>query len=253
MGVVAAAIAALIGLGLGQALDLLFDRLYTGEPLGGPLYRCSACRAALRPAFAVPLLGFLWSLSRCPDCRSRLPWRALILPAGSAALFAASALVFDEFGPALLGGALATIFLVLTLTDIESRLIPNRVVYPSILLAAAFSWAWPDTSAVEIFAGALTAAAIAIGLLLFSLPFGANAFGMGDVKMIVLIGMVVGLPSIIVGVFVGTLAAGAAAAFLLLTRLRSRQDYIPHGPFLALGAVIALLWGGDIWDWYTGR
>ena len=248
-----AILAALIGLALGQALDLLFDRLYTGEPLGEPLYRCGACRAALRPAFALPLLGFLWSRGRCPDCRAPLPWRALLLPAGSAALFAASALVFDRFGPALLAGAFATVFLVLTLTDIESRLIPNRVVYPSILLAAALSWAWPDTSVVEIFAGALTAAAIAAGLLLFSLPFGANAFGMGDVKMIVLIGMVVGLPSIIVGVFVGTLAAGAAAAFLLLIRLKSRQDYIPHGPFLALGAVIALFWGNDIWDWYTGR
>ncbi len=248
-----AVVAALIGLGLGQALDLLFDRLYSGEPLGGPLYRCSACRAALRPAFAVPLLGFLWSRGRCPDCRSRLPWRAVILPTGSAALFATSALVFDDFGPALLAGAFATVFLVLTLTDIESGVIPNRVVYPSILLAAALSWAWPDTSVIEVFSGALTAAAIALGLFLFSLPFGANAFGLGDVKTIVLIGVVVGLPSIIVGVFVGTLAAGAAAAFLLLARLRGRQDYIPHGPFLALGAVVALFWGSDLWNWYIGR
>ncbi len=97
------------------------------------------------------------------------------------------------------------------------------------------------------------AVAIALGLLLFSLPFGASAFGMGDVKMIVLIGFVVGLPAVVVGVFVGTLAAGAAAALLVVLGLKSRRDYIPHGPFLALGAVIALLWGQDIWDWYLGR
>ncbi len=248
-----AVIAALIGLALGQAFDLLFDRLYTGEPLGGPLYRCSACRSALRPAFALPLLGFFWSWGRCPDCRARLPWRALLLPAGAASLFAVSALVFDEFGPALLAGAFATAFLVLTLTDMERRLIPNRVVYPSILLAAAFSWAWPDTSAVQVFAGGLVAIAIAVGLLLFSLPFGSNAFGMGDVKMIVLIGFVVGLPSIIVGVFVGTMAAGGTAALLFLLRLKSRRDYMPHGPFLALGATVALFWGNDIWDWYIHR
>src|SRR3990170_7718842 len=90
------AVPALIGLALGQAFDLLFDRLYTGEPLGGPLYRCSACRGALRPAFALPLLGFLWSRGRCPDCRIRLPWRALLFPPAAAALFAASALVFDK-------------------------------------------------------------------------------------------------------------------------------------------------------------
>ena len=247
------AIAALIGLALGQALDLLFDRLYTGEPWAAPLYRCPSCREPLRPPFLIPILGSLWSRGRCPSCGSRLPWRALILPSGGAALFTASALVFDEFGAALLAGTFATLFLVLTLTDLDRRLIPNRVVYPSILIAAALSWGWPDTSVVQIFAGGLVAVAITVALLLLSLPFGANAFGMGDVKMIVLIGIVVGLPSIIVGVFVGTLAAGAAAALLLLLRLKSRRDYIPHGPFLALGAVIALFWGQDIWDWYTDR
>src|SRR3990170_8831249 len=216
------AVAALIGLALGQAFDLLFDRLYTGQPVSGPLYRCSACRSALRPAFALPLLGFFWSRGRCPDCRARLPWRALLLPTGAASLFAVSALVFDEFGPALLAGAFATAFLVLTLTDLERRLIPNRVVYPSILLAAAFSWTWPDTSVAEVFAGGLVAIAIAAGLIVLSLPFGSDAFGMGDFKMIVLMGMVAGIPSVIVGVFVGVFAAAPLAAVLFASRLMTK-------------------------------
>ncbi len=246
-------LAAFIGLLLGHALDLAFDRLYTGEALAGPLYRCPACRAGLRPAFAAPLLGFLGSAGRCPDCRAPLPRQALVLPAGGAALFAVSALVFDQFAAALLAGTFATVFLVLTLTDLERRLIPNRVVYPSLALAAALSWAWPDTSVVEVFAGGLVAAALAAGILLLSFPFGSDAFGMGDVKMILLIGLIVGWPAVIVGVFAGTLAAGAAAAFLILSRLRGRKDYMPHGPFLALGGLIALFWGQGIWDWYFDR
>ena len=95
--------------------------------------------------------------------------------------------------------------------------------------------------------------AIAVAFLLFSLPFGAGAFGMGDVKMIILIGLVVGFPSILVAIFAGTFAGGIGASLLILLRLRSRRDYIPHGPFLALGAVTALFWGQDIWDWYTDR
>jgi prepilin signal peptidase PulO-like enzyme (type II secretory pathway) len=74
---------------------------------------------------------------------------------------------------------------------------------------------------------------------------------MGDVKMIVLIGFVVGLPSILVGLFVGTIAAAMVAGLLVLTGRRKKNDYVPHGPFLALGAVIALLWGLDIWHAYT--
>ncbi len=246
-------LAAVIGLLLGHALDLIFDHLYTDRPLGGPVYRCLHCNRRPRPLDLIPLVGVLWSRGRCPHCGRWLPLHAFLLAPGGAALFAAAQLVADGFGPGLLAGFFATIFLALTFTDLERRLIPNRVVYPSILLAAALSWAWPDTSVTQVFAGALVAVIIAAGLLVFSLPFGANAFGLGDVKMIVLMGVVTGLPSVIIGVLVGTLAAGAAAALLLLLRVVTRRDYIPHGPFLALGAVVALLWGDPIWDWYFDR
>jgi len=246
------AVTALVGLIFGHVLDLIFDRVYTDQPVSGPLYRCSACRSPLRPVFFLPLAGNVLFRGSCPDCGERLPWRALLLPGGCALLFALSYAVFDELGPALLGGFFASIFLLLTLTDLDRRLLPNRIVYPSILLAAALSWAWPDSSVVEVLAGGAVAIGIAAFLLLFSLPFGANAFGMGDVKLIILIGFVAGFPSVLIAVFGGTLAGGAGAALLLLLRLKTRRDYIPHGPFLALGAVVGLFWGQDIWDWYTG-
>ena len=74
---------------------------------------------------------------------------------------------------------------------------------------------------------------------------------MGDVKMIVFMGFVTGLPSVIVGVFIGMVSAAAFAVLLLVLGLRKRRDYIPHGPFLALGTVIAMFWGLDIWHAYT--
>ena len=104
---------------------------------------------------------------------------------------------------------------------------------------------------MEILAGGAVAVGIGVFLLLFSLLFGENAFGMGDVKMIVLIGFVVGIPSVGIAVVLGTFAGGIGAAALIALRLKSRRDYIAHGPFLALGAVIALFWGQDIWDWYV--
>lgn len=247
-------LAAAAGLLAGHAIDLVFRHFYTDERIGGRVYRCSECRSALRPVYALPLLGYALTRGRCADCGKPLPLRALLLPTGSAALFAVSYLVFeDDFGAALLGGFFCTVFLALTFTDLDRRLLPNRIVYPSILLAAALSWGWPETSVAEVFAGGATAVLVAATLLLISLPFGSQAFGVGDVKMIVLMGFVLGVPSVLVGVFIGTLAAGAAAVFLLATRLRGRKDYIPHGPFLALGAVTALFWGAEIWDWYLGR
>jgi leader peptidase (prepilin peptidase)/N-methyltransferase len=242
---------ALLGLALGQAAAVAFPRFYRDEPLASPPFQCAECRAPFRALFAIPLLGYVSSRGRCPDCRERLPVRWLVLPLGAAGLFILSWLVFDDTAGGLLGGLFATVFLVLTLTDFERRLLPNRVVYTSTIAAVALCWAWPDSDVAEVLAGGLAGIAIAVLLLLLSLPFGANAFGLGDVKMIILIGFVVGFPSVFVAIFIGTLAAAVVAGFLLITRIRGRKDYIPHGPFLALGAVTAMFWGGEIWDAYS--
>ncbi|TMG02398.1 MAG: prepilin peptidase [Chloroflexi bacterium] len=233
-------LAALIGFAFGHVVHLVFDRFFSGEPLRGPFYECPACRSPITATSAIPYATIVLSGGRCPKCGEKLPWRAVILPAGAAGLFALSYLAFDEFGAGLLGGFFATVFLTLTFTDLERRLLPNRIVYPSILLAIAFCWAWPDTSWVQILAGGAVAIGIAVLIYLFSLLFGPEAFGMGDVKMIVLIGFVVGFPAVIVAVLLGTIAAGIVAAVLVVTRIRGLRDYVAHGPFLAFGAVLAL-------------
>ena len=160
--------------------------------------------------------------------------------------------MFDDFAPGIVGGVFATLFLTLTLTDFDRRLLPNRIVYPSIVLAIALSWVWPHVSVPEVLLGGLAGLALGVSLLVASLPFGKGAFGMGDVKMIVLIGFVVGPASLLVGIFVGSIVGGLIAATLIVARLKSRRDYMPHGPYLAMGAVIALFWGPELWDIYTG-
>jgi prepilin signal peptidase PulO-like enzyme (type II secretory pathway) len=241
---------ALLGVILGHLAAICFVRFYTDEEVTSPLYHCASCRSRFRPQFAIPLLGWIAAAGRCPDCAARLPIRWLVLPVGSAAMFVASWFVFDDLFGCLLGGLFGTVFLTLTLTDFDRRLLPNRIVYPSIIIAMALSWAWPDSTVAEIMGGGLVGIAVAAVLLLVSLPFGAGALGMGDVKMIILIGFVVGFPSVLIAIFIGTLAAGLVAGFLVVTRIRGRKDYIPHGPFLALGAVAAMWFGPEIWDAY---
>jgi leader peptidase (prepilin peptidase)/N-methyltransferase len=172
-----------------------------------------------------------------------------LLAPGGAALFAVAQPTVDGFGPALLAGFFTTVFLALTFTDLERRLIPNRVVYPSILLAAALSWAWPDRSVAQVFGGG--AAALVITSVMYIL--GRGAFGFGDVKMSTLMGLVVGFPVVFVGIFFGAFAAGAYVLPLVIVRVLHRRDYIAYGPFIAIGAVVALFWGDPIWDWYFNR
>jgi prepilin signal peptidase PulO-like enzyme (type II secretory pathway) len=240
-------VAAFLGLLAGHLLDLFLDRFYSDAPPREPLVRCPACRSPIRPLYLLPLLGYLWHRGRCPDCDQLLPFRALLLPSASALVFVLAALTSDEWGPTILGGLFATIFLALMATDLERRLIPNRIVYPAILLAIALSWVWPDRSIGQIFAGG--GLAFAIMLIVFIVSLGR--LGFGDVKMATLMGFVVGFPAVAVGLFFTAISAGLLAAVLMLTGVVRRGQYMPYGPFIALGAIVSLFWGDTIIDWYT--
>ena len=240
--------AAFIGLLAGHLLDLFLDRFYSDAPPREPLVRCPACRSPIRLLHLLPLLGYLWHRGRCPDCDQLLPIRALFLPPASALVFVLAALTSDELGPMILGGLFAAIFIALMATDLERRLIPNRIVYPAILLAIALSWAWPDRSVGQVFAGGGLAFAIMLAVFIVSL----GRFGFGDVKMATLMGFAAGFPAVVVGLFFTAISAGLVAVVLLLLGIVRRGQYIPYGPFIALGAIVSLFWGDTIIDWYTG-
>ena len=238
------------GLVLGRAVDLLLAKSYRDEPLGAPLLRCQECRRTVTARDAVPLIEAL-NFGRCTACRARLPLRWLLLPVGCAAMAAACYLAFDDVGQAIVGAVFSALLLALVFTDIERRLLPDRIVLPGMVLAAGLAWLLPEMSALDPLYGGLVGLGIAVALVLLSLPFGAGAFGMGDAKLILLLGIMLGPSSVVVAVFAATLSSGLFVAVLLATRRRRFGDYVPHGPFLVMGGLVGLLWGAEIWAWYV--
>lgn len=150
------------------------------------------------------------------------------------------------FGPAALTFGFGLVMVALSSTDFERRRIPNRLTYPAILVAAACAWAWPDRSWDDIAVGALIALGIAIGMVVLGVAAGillgttATPFGMGDAKLIVLIGLITGWPALLTAVFLGVLFGGAAALFFLVRK--GKRAVFSYGPYLAAGAVIVMLW-----------
>lgn len=240
--------AAFIGLVVGHILQLFLDRFYSDAPLTGPPTRCPACQSPVRPLDLLPLVGYLWHRGRCPDCDQRLPLRALLLPPAGALVFALAALVYEEWSTTILTGVFGAIFLALATTDLERRLIPNRIVYPSMLVAMAVSWVWPDRNVAQVFAGG----GLAFGVMLLMFAISRGRFGFGDVKMATLMGLAAGFPAMTVGLFFTAIAGGLVAGLLLITRVVRPGQYMPYGPFITAGAILSLLWGGAIIDWYTG-
>jgi prepilin signal peptidase PulO-like enzyme (type II secretory pathway) len=153
-----------------------------------------------------------------------------------------------DAGPAALTAMFALVLIVLSSTDFDRRIIPNRLSYPAIVAAAALCWAWPDRDVSDVALGAgfglaVAAAMVVLGVVVGGL-LGAKdiAFGMGDAKLIVLIGLLTGWPGVMTALFYGVLLAGGAA-FVFLFR-RGWRTVFSYGPYLAAGGVIVILWVG---------
>ena len=170
--------------------------------------------------------------------RAREPWAAYPVLAG-AALVAGAILGMRGREPAeiALGAGFGACFLALAWSDLRRRIIPNRIVYPALVLALAASGAWPDRGVVEAVTGGFGALTVAITIRGLS----GGGLGGGDVKMAALMGAVVGYPEVLSAGLVTVITGGATAAMLLVTRRAGRGDRVPYGPFLALGAIAALV------------
>jgi prepilin signal peptidase PulO-like enzyme (type II secretory pathway) len=234
----------LVGFALGKAADLLLPLSLRGAP--ARLIRCPACGRRAAPLDVIPLIEAL-NRGKC-YCGARLNLRWLLLPLVVALLSVVAYLVFDDFAQALVAAVFISILAALTATDLERRLLPDRIILPAVALALALGWALPGGSLLDSLYGGALAIAIAALLIVASLPFGGGSFGMGDAKLILLLGVLLGPKGVIVAVLLAMIAAGLVAAVLLFTRLMKTGSYLPFGPFLATGGVLAILWQAEIWD-----
>jgi leader peptidase (prepilin peptidase)/N-methyltransferase len=144
--------------------------------------------------------------------------------------------------------------LLLTLTDLDRKLIPNRILYPAtgigaVLLAAGGLLDGEPTALVRAAVGGVAYFAVLFVLALIA----GGGFGFGDVKLGFFLGMYLAYQSwgsLVVGIFGSFLIGGLVGLLLVVLRIRSRKDKIPFGPYLVAAAYLALAFGDEIVDWY---
>jgi leader peptidase (prepilin peptidase)/N-methyltransferase len=193
---------------------------------------------------------------KCRDCGTRISARYPLVEALTGVLFVLTVLVVGVGWvlPAYLWFAAVT--MVLVLTDLDHKRIPNRILYPGTAvgvvllgLGAAFEGALDDLGR-----GLLGASTYFAGLFLLAL-IARGGFGFGDVKLAFLLGLFSafrGWEHLIVGVFLAFFIGGLVALALLVTRKRGRKDALPFGPSLIFGAWIGIAYGLPIAEWYLG-
>ena len=250
-----AAVCGLLGLAVGSFLNVVIYRVPRKESVVRPRSRCPGCGTQLAERDNIPVLSWLLLRGRCRTCAEPISVRYPLVELTTAALFVAAALRFglDWVLPAYLVFFAALV--AITFIDLELYIIPNRVLYPAIfisipllVLAAAAQSEWGNLERAVI--GAVVAWVFFLVLHLVS----PRGMGFGDVRLSFLLGLFLGwldLRHVFLGVFFGFLLGSIVGVALMILRRRGRKDHIPFGPFLAAGAVIAVLFGSTILGWYS--
>ncbi|MCU1483480.1 MAG: prepilin signal peptidase PulO-like peptidase [Actinomycetia bacterium] len=256
MTVLVAAGCGLLGLLVGSFLNVVIHRVPRHESVVRPRSRCPGCGTTLAERDNIPVVSWLLLRGRCRTCDAPISARYPAVELLTGAAFAAVGARFgaDWSVPAYL--VLVAALIAVSAVDLELFLVPNRILLatlalgiPLLVLAAAVDDRWHDLGTAAV------GGAIGFGVLLVINLVTPRGMGMGDVKLAGVLGAWLGfldLGHVFLGLFLGFLLGSVGGILLLATGLRTRKDHIPFAPFLAAGAVVAILVGSPLLDWYGG-
>jgi leader peptidase (prepilin peptidase) / N-methyltransferase len=256
----------IVGLFCGSLVNYVAGGV-TREPRAFIFSNCRNCAAAWRPLYMLPVAGYLLARNKCPACGKPLPVHIILVEFGTGLLFAYLLWKYGFTWELTVLAVFCLLLLILLVTDIEQMLIPNIITYPGLIIVLLISLAimlltvkphWffaPQASGIfmliyNYLVNVLLGALAGFILLLLVHIVSRGGMALGDVKLAALIGLMTGFPMVIVALFIGVIGGGLVAGILLISKRRGRKDPMPFGPFLCLGAIVALLWGREILAWY---
>lgn len=254
MSALRALIFAVFGMVFGSFLSVVIYRVPRKESIVAPRSACPSCGSTIEARDNVPVLSYIALRGRCRSCGARISLRYPLLELATAALFAGAALKFHAPYTAAVVALLFMVLEAVAVIDVEHQIVPNRILYPSLILFAVLvavgAAVGDDMGLVDAGLGFL---AFGGGLLVVAIV-SPGGMGMGDVKLAALIGLVLGalgLRYVAVAAAVAILTGGVGAIALMIFAGASRKAKVPFGPYLAAGAVAAAFLAPTISSWYT--
>ncbi len=250
---------AILGLAVGSFLNVCIDRLPSNKSIVFPPSHCEACQHKLSAKDLIPVFSYLRLRGRCRYCQASVPRRLFWVELATAVIFALLCWHF-QLSPEL--GVMifyACLFIIIFVIDLEQGLILNKVIYPTMVVALLLallpqSWLTQEIWLTQTIKPRIASAALGggIGFVIFLLIalVSRGGMGWGDVKLAALIGLATGFPLVFLAVIMGAILGGIVAVALMIAKKRKRREAIPFGPFLALAAMVTLVWGSNILSWY---
>lgn len=244
----------ILGTVVGSFANVLIYRLPRGESIVRPRSRCPECETTIAWYDNVPVLSYLILRGRCRSCSQGISWRYPAVEAVNGLLYLGLVMRMG-IGPNTAALALfSTALLVITFIDLDHRIIPNVISFPGMAAGVAFSFMpgfpEPADSLIGLLVGGGFLYAVAAGYYLFTRREG---MGMGDVKLLGMIGAFLGWQSLFVTVLFATLSGSVLGLIAMRINREDTKYAVPFGPFLSLGAMAHIFFGKELILWYLGR
>jgi len=250
--IVAIAAAAAFGAVFGSFLNVCIYRLPRSQSVVWPASACPRCGRLLSWFENIPIVSFLVLRGRCRSCKESIGRRYPIVESLTAMMFAVA---WWYYGPTALlmsrlvfGSALIVLFAI----DLEHHLLPNAITLPGIVAGLLFSLVTEPGWLASVL-GVLVGAGVLYGLAeIYYRVRHEEGLGMGDVKMLAMIGAFIGWKLTLVALMIASLAGSVIGLLLIATGRGGMKHALPFGTFLALGAAAAATVGPAMLDWYLG-
>jgi len=243
----------ILGLVLGSFSNVCIYRIPRNESIIFPASHCPKCNSPIKPIDNIPLLSYILLKGRCRNCKSKIAIQYPIVELLTGIIYLIIYLIYGLTIQTLIYIILSSALIIITFIDLNEQIVPDIISLPGIVIGFIISFFVPYLSYANSALGILVGGGIILIIgLAGSAIFKKEAMGGGDVKLAAMIGAFLGWRYIITSLFLGFFLGALAGIILILSKIKSREDTVPFGPFIVLGSIITILWGEKILSWYIG-
>jgi prepilin signal peptidase PulO-like enzyme (type II secretory pathway) len=237
----------ILGLIIGSFLNCVIYRIEKGESFFKGRSYCPNCRHVLGSLDLIPIFSFLFLKGRCRYCRKKISLQYPLIEMFTGLLFL---LIFYFYYFSFQSFLLWFIFSLLAIVfvyDFKHYLIPDKVIYLAVVSACIFSFFFGHYQFLNYL---LSAAGIFIVFYSMVILSRETWMGMGDAKLVFLMGMLLGWPNILIALFSAAFLGSLIGILMIIMKKKKINSQIPFGPFLVTGSVVSFFWGQEIINWY---
>ncbi len=248
------AVVFILGTLFGSFANVCIYRLPQRLSIIFPGSHCPSCQEALRPWHNIPLLSYLLLGGQCARCKAAISLRYPLIELSNGLLYIFLYYQYHLSVQTLVFALLTTALLIVSCIDLAHTIIPDAITLPGIIVGLGTSlWLTPVGIRNAVLGVILGGGLFLLMAVLSVVILKREGMGGGDIKLIAMLGAFLGWQAVLVTIFLAAVLGASVGLALIFLRRKGRREPLPFGPFLALGALLAIVWGDTILTWYVSH